>query len=114
MQRRTLLSLVNLGVAAVAVAIVFVLPQYATLAVYAFLGWFVVSLAVVWGSRGSRPVGAPAALSSSPSPAGPLAASGPPTAGPAGPISFCAYCAADLPAGATRCPACRHAVLALA
>jgi hypothetical protein len=112
MQRRTLLSLVNLGVAGAALAVLFLLPQYATYAIYGFFAWFVVSLAIVWGSRGSRPVGRSTVA---PAPTGPGGAlpTGRATTAPVAPISFCAYCAADLPIGAARCPACGHPRLAL-
>ncbi len=114
MQRRTLLWLVNLAVAAAAVTIVFVFPQYSTIAVYAFLAWFVVSLGLAWSSLGRRAAGPPAVTPPG-SPAGSSGAPLPKAAiGPTAPIAFCAYCAADLPPGASRCPACRHPVLSLA
>ena len=108
MQRRVVLSLLYLGVTAAALAILFLLPQYATYALYGFLAWFIVSLALVWGARGAST--APGSRTGGGAGGGsPLASSG-----SASPIPFCAYCAADLPAGASRCPACGHPVLTLA
>ncbi len=109
MHRRAVLWLVNIGIFSAAIVVLLEFPQYAGYIVYAFLGWFVVSLTTVWFARGT-----PSAAS---------AAGTPPASGPAGPsrplasgaaaaptIAFCIYCAADLPVGAERCPACGHAV----
>jgi len=117
MQRRALFSLINLGVAAAAIVVLFAFPRYAGYAIYGFLGWFVVSLSMVWFARGApqgaarSPVGAAPASGGGPAP---LASAGRPAARvPATPpaIGFCIYCAADLPPDAERCPACGHAAL---
>jgi hypothetical protein len=115
MQRRAVLSLINIGVAAVALLVFFLFPRYATYAIYAFLGWFLVSLVTVWVARGASPMPGP------PTPGAVAAAAGAPAAATAparrtapaaptapAPIGFCIYCATDLPPGADRCPACGH------
>jgi hypothetical protein len=115
-QRRAFFSLVNICVAAAAIVVLFAFPQYASYAIYGFLGWFVVSLSMVWFARGSPQTATPspgAPLSSPGVPSAPLPSTGriparAPTA-PA-PIAFCIYCALDLPPGADRCPSCGHAV----
>ena len=133
---RTLLSIVNLGVIAVAVTIAFVFTQYAGLAVYALLGWMLVTFVMMYSAWGNRPVSASSggtrASGTAPAPGNPFAPASPPPAprpgtaaspagparGPAGPaptppIDFCVYCAASLPAGVPRCPSCGHAVVPL-
>ena len=104
MRGRLLLSIANLAVAAGALIVWFAFPQYGEYALWAFLAWIVVGFSTVWLRWGA------------PSPAG---AAGPPAAAAAGAtagrvagppaISFCIYCAAELPVGASRCPACGHA-----
>jgi hypothetical protein len=119
MQRRALFSLINIAVAAAAIVVLFAFPKYAGYAVYGFLAWFVVSLSVVWIARGTPSasartsggpavgtVGAPLPSGSPSVPARPIGGS---TAAPAT-ISFCIYCAADLPPGTDRCPSCGRAV----
>ncbi len=119
MQRRALLSLVNLAVAAGALLVFFLYPRYAGYALYVFLGWFVVSLATTWATRGSAPAVGPRAVAAAApaSPTTPPPRTGAPLAGaaaggastiPSG-VGFCIYCAADLPADTDRCPACGHA-----
>lgn len=112
MQRRAIFSLVNLAVAAAALFVLFAYPRYAGYAVYAFFGWFIVSLTVVWFARGTPPVSASAAGAGAA--AGGAAATVPGTSAPSPQIGFCVYCAADLPPGAGRCPACGHAAMRLA
>ena len=115
MQRRAVFSLVNVAVAAVALVVLFAFPRYAGYAVYAFLGWFVVSIAVIGLARATPPVASSSAAPSMPG-GRPLPAGGSQrpggTASPP-PIAFCVYCAGDLPPEARRCPACGHAVLGL-
>ncbi len=127
MQRRALLSVVNIGVAVAALLIWFRYPRYWYYALYALFGWFLVSFSLTWTirptpagglaapvgvARGAQRGGAPAALS-------PLPAAGPaPLRGnapdDARPIPFCVYCATDLPEDAERCPACGRLVPAFA
>ena len=120
MQRRVLLSLVNIGVAAGALFVIFGYPRYANYAIYVFLAWFVVSFALVWAARGSAPVGrtAPGIAVATPSagPSGTGVVRGAGAASPAAPpaVGFCIYCGTDLPEGADRCPACGHAGARLA
>jgi len=116
MQRRALLSLVNIAVATGALLVIFLYPRYAGYAIYAFLGWFVVSFSLVWVARGPSPTAGPTALAPSATPGGrPGPAPGVARVTPTRPapepaeIGFCIYCASDLPAEATRCPACGHA-----
>jgi hypothetical protein len=115
MQRRALLSLVNIAVAAGALLVFFLYPRYAGYAIYVFLGWFVVSFATVWIARGGSPVPGTSRGMAVPTPAGvppspaPMVRPGVPAAAPAPPVSFCIYCAADLPVGTDRCPTCGHA-----
>ncbi len=113
---RTLLTLVNFAIFGVVIGVVLVYPQFDAVAFYFLLGWMVASFALFYLPIASRRVGgAPAA----PTTQGPLPTGSSPTAGaapavpataPASSLSFCVYCAADLPAGATRCPACGHAL----
>jgi hypothetical protein len=117
MQRRALLSLVNIAVAVGALLVIFLYPRFAGYAIYAFLGWFVVSFALVWVARGPSPAAGPAVPGPTTTP------SGRPAAPPAGPVratapnltpdpvavGFCIYCATDLPPEGDRCPACGHA-----
>jgi hypothetical protein len=120
MQRRVLLSLVNIGVAAGALFVIFGYPRYANYAIYIFLAWFVVSFSLVWAARGPAPVGRPAPGMAVPTPSASPSGTGPargtaalrPTGPPA--VGFCIYCATDLPDGADRCPACGHAGARLA
>ena len=106
MVRRGVLSLVNVAVVSVALVVWFRYPQYAMYAVYALLGWFFISFSLIW-ALGTNPV---APGGGQPLPSG---ASAPLSSG-TGPrpfrAGFCIYCAADLPAEATRCPSCGHSV----
>ncbi len=112
---RTVFSLVNLGVLAVALGVWFLWPRYADYALYGFLGWTVIGfvlLFVVWGSRPAAS-GSLASSAAGASPgADPSRGPGSSAASPAA-IGFCVYCGTDLPPGATRCAACGHGVLAL-
>ena len=116
MQRRALLSLVNIAVATGALLVIFLYPRFAGYAIYAFLGWFVVSFSLVWVARGPSPTAGPTAPGPTAAPGGrpgrPLAtaaAPAPPRRAPEpAEIGFCIYCAADLPPQADRCAACGH------
>jgi hypothetical protein len=104
MMLRTLLTLVNFATIAVAIGVLLVFPQYATVAFYVLLAWMFVSLALMYPPRGSRPVSTPSGPGLSVSSESPLASS----AGHehASSIGFCMYCAAPLAPGTDRCPAC--------
>jgi hypothetical protein len=112
--RRALLSLANVAVAGVALVAWLRYPQYAYFALYLLFGWFVVSFTLSWTVRG-----APAASGPAPAPAlGPQAVGtslrpGPVMAREVPAISFCIYCATDLPPGAGHCPACGRLVVSL-
>jgi len=113
MERRTVFALVNFTVVAAVLVVIFLVPSLSAYAIYLFLGWFVVGLAMVGLSRGDAPVAGPAAPSPSAAGGAPLPSSGgrpasAPRSAPAE-VPFCIYCAADLPAGADRCPTCGHA-----
>ena len=107
---RTFLSLVNLAVLFSTLSVWLLLPAYSTYALYGCLGWVVVAFAVMYSAWGNRPFRAPARATAAgggaASSGGGVGAGG---AGGAPPIDFCIYCAASLPAGASRCPACGHA-----
>jgi hypothetical protein len=112
MLARTLLSLVNLGALTATLAVWFAFPQYSTYALYACFAWVVIAFAVMYSAWGNRPVGASAhgvagATAPAPAPAGAVRSVG--GAGAMPPLDFCIYCAATLPAEATRCPVCGHA-----
>jgi hypothetical protein len=115
MQRRALLSMVNIGVAGGALFVIFAYPRFATYAIYVFLAWFVVSFSLVWVARGTTPAGRPTAGLAVPTPSGaaagglPVRSTGPAPPTPADSVGFCIYCATDLPDGVDRCPACGHA-----
>jgi len=112
MQRRLVFSLVNIGMAVAVLTVLFLFPRYAGYAVYAFFGWFLVSLSVVWfaGAPARAPTSAgPAAGAASAGPVAPVARPGVAPTPPAR-IDFCIYCAADLPAGTPRCRSCGHNV----
>ncbi|MFY9717088.1 MAG: hypothetical protein WAK40_04045 [Thermoplasmata archaeon] len=102
MLRRTFLSLVNLGVLFSTLAIWLLLPTLSTYALYVCLAWVVLAFGLMYSSWGNRPIG-PARRTG-----GAGGAALPSSAG--GPLDFCIFCAATLPAGATRCPACGHAL----
>jgi hypothetical protein len=117
MQRRALLSLVNIAVAVGALLVIFLFPRFAGYAIYAFLGWFVVSFSLVWVARGSSPTVGPAVPRPTTTPSGrpgsPSAGAvrpSPPGRAPEPPaVGFCIYCATDLPPETDQCPACGHA-----
>ena len=118
MQRRTLFALVNLAVRVGAFAVIFLVPSLSTYAFYLILGWFVVGLSTVWIARGSTPAPGPATATSgaagaATASAGPARlATGARDAPPS--VSFCIYCAADLPNGTDQCVACGHSRARLA
>jgi len=120
MMVRTLLSLINLGVIAAAVAIWLAFPQYAGVAVYGLLGWMLLTFIVMYSPWGNRPVSSSSNGAAAPSTAsfGALPASAPLPSAPSTPastptIDFCVFCGTTLPAGANRCPACGHPVVGL-
>jgi len=119
MNRRALLSVINISVAATTLAVWFLLPRYAEYALYAFFGWFVISLSTIWIARGSPrgplPSSGGAASPAAAGAAAPGAVGRPLAGGQPAPaeIGFCIYCAADLPPGAPQCPGCGHAVARL-
>ncbi len=120
MQRRALLSIVNIGVAAGALFVIFAYPRYAAYAIYVFLAWFVVSFVLVWAARGPAPAARPATAAGAPPSTGAASGTGVGRS-PGGPsvavpsrVTFCIYCAAELPDGVDRCPACGHAGARLA
>ncbi|MFG1530043.1 MAG: zinc ribbon domain-containing protein [Thermoplasmata archaeon] len=102
MQYRFLLTLVNLVLLGVALAIYFLVPSLSTIAFYGLLLWMFVSLALAYHPRTSGRIGAGAPrLGTAPSGSGaPLASSG------AAPLGFCIWCGTAYPPGATQCPAC--------
>ncbi|MCI4348753.1 MAG: hypothetical protein L3J93_00830 [Thermoplasmata archaeon] len=111
---RTAVLAIYLAALAAALALQFVVPGIAVYVFYGFLFWLIASFFVFRMPAMSRPIarGSPVrdlAPNSSPGPADApslaLPSSTPPIA-----LPFCAYCGADLPEGATTCPACRHAV----
>ena len=112
---RTLLSLVNLAVIAATVFIWFELPAIANVALYALVGWMFATFVVMYSPWGNRRVTATSSGGSAPS-GSPFAAPAPtslplasnPSSAPA--LDFCIFCAATLPAGSPRCPACGHPV----
>jgi len=110
MHLRAVLTVVNFAVVAAALAIFFLAPAFATVAVYAVLIWMFSSLVIFYtpfGNRQIRPTGPPLGpASGSSSSAGssadaPLLSSG---------IGFCIYCGTHLAAGATICPTCGRTV----
>ena len=102
---RTLLTVVNLGTIAAAVAVLFAFPQYSGTAFYLLLGWMFGSLVLIYGPWANRTIGAPA--HDGPPSAGPGAAPLP-SAAPSTDLGFCIYCAAPLANTAAVCPACGH------
>jgi hypothetical protein len=100
---RTLLTLVNLATIAVAIAVLFALPQYAGIAFYVLLGWMFGSLVLVYGPWSNRQVGRPRARGPSDPSASPL-----PSSTRSTDLGFCVFCAAPLAPGASVCPSCGH------
>lgn len=110
MHLRAVLTIVNFVVVAVALAIFFLAPAYATIAVYAVLVWMFSSLVIFYlpvGSRQGRPTGPPSAAGSATS-ASSGSTSAPPL--PSSGIGFCIYCGTHLAPGASVCPACGRTV----
>ncbi|MGP8135984.1 MAG: zinc ribbon domain-containing protein [Thermoplasmata archaeon] len=110
MHVRAILTLVNFVVVAIALAIFFLDPSIASIAVYAVLIWMFASLVIFYlpgASRQFHPSGPPVAPG-----VGPVGSGGPagapplPTSG----IGFCIYCGTNLTAGAATCPACGRTV----
>ncbi len=107
---RTLVNLVNFGILAVVVVVLLRYPADAGSAFYLVLGWMIGSLILIYGPWGSRRVGGgPAPAPGAPTRDVPLP--GAPAPPPRTALPFCIYCAAPLPVGATKCPACGHATV---
>jgi hypothetical protein len=108
MQLRTVLTFVNFGTIAAAVAVLFLFPQYASIAFYVLLAWMFASLAILYHPASRHPVGA-SAPGAPPAPGdAPLASS---TSGQhSSSLGFCMYCAAPVAPGTTRCPSCGHSL----
>ena len=110
MHLRAVLTLVNFAVVAVALAIFFLVPSLATIAVYAVLIWMFSSLVIFYtpfGHRQIRPAGPAFGPASG---AAPYAPSSTGTALPSSGIGFCIYCGTHLATGTTVCPACGRVV----
>jgi hypothetical protein len=101
---RTLVTLVNFGTIAVAIGLLLAFPHFVGVAFYIILGWMIGSLALVYGPWSNRRVGRGAAGPTSTPSTAPVS-----TPLPSTDLGFCIYCAAPLPKGAARCPACGHA-----
>jgi hypothetical protein len=113
---RVWISLVNLAAIAVAFAVLFVLPQFATYAFYGLLGWILLSFFLLYGLRVGRTnptAGTPAATSGASGASGSPPLSTAVGGGPSVTLDFCMYCGGSLPVGAGVCPACGHAVRAI-
>jgi len=102
LQYRFLLTLVNLVLLGVALAIYFLLPSLSTIAFYGLLLWMFVSLALAYHPRTRSQIG-PAPFAPGAVPSGPL-----PSGGSAGavPLGFCIWCGTAYPPGATSCSGC--------
>lgn len=106
---RTLLTLVNFGTIAAAIAVLLRYPEYATDAFYVLLAWMFASLALVYSPWANRRIGEGTSSSGvRVSPDAPLAAG---TGHEhASSIGFCMYCATPIEPGTARCPACGRAI----
>jgi len=100
---RTALSFVNLGVLTATLVVWFEFPAYSDYALYACLAWVGAAFAVMYSRWGDRPIRAAAGATPGDRklPAGLPGGTS---------LGFCIYCAANLPAGAPRCPECGRAV----
>jgi len=111
MNGRVVLSLVGLGVIAVAFFLIFEYPQYVDDAFYLLISWMVINFALLYAIR---PRGSPTRIDSStnasPFPSQAPAAPPPDSNGsaPSSAIGFCIYCAAPIAPGVRACPACGH------
>jgi hypothetical protein len=113
---RVWISLVNLAAIAIAFAVLFVLPQFATYAFYGLLGWILLSFFLLYGLRVGRTnpsVGTPAATPGASGASGPAPLPSAIGGGPSVTLDFCMYCGASLPPATPVCPACGHAVRAI-
>jgi len=111
MNGRVVLSLVGLGVIALAFFLIYEYPPYATDAFFLLVGWMVVNFALLYALRPR----ASSALTNSSTGTSPF-----PSQAPAGPplsnggstmsssVGFCIYCAAPVAPGTRACPACGH------
>jgi hypothetical protein len=100
MQYRFLLTLVNLVLLGVALAIYFLVPSLSTIAFYGLLLWMFVSLALAYHPRTRGRIGPSV-------PTYPPGAPGIPGANGTGDsLGFCIWCGTSLPPGASHCPAC--------
>lgn len=110
MHLRAVLTIINFAVVGIALAIFFLYPSLATIAVYAVLIWMFSSLFIFYlpfGSRHIRPTGPPFGPGAGSAGFG-GAPSGPPLASSG--IGFCIYCGTHLATGATSCPVCGRTV----
>jgi uncharacterized membrane protein len=107
--RRTALTLVNFATIAVAIGVLFLLPQYSGIAFWVLLAWMIGSLTLVYSPWANRPIGGGPVLPPSTTTDGPSlsAASGHVHSST---IGFCMYCAAPIEPGTARCPACHRAL----
>jgi hypothetical protein len=108
MHLRAVLTLVNFATIAAAIAVLFVFPQYASIAFYVLLGWMFGSLVILYHPASNRTVG------SAPAGGATIASDAPLVSATNGQhsssIGFCMYCAAPVTPGTTRCPACGHSL----
>ncbi|MGI0140015.1 MAG: hypothetical protein ACREBT_02540 [Thermoplasmata archaeon] len=109
------LTLVNFGLLASALAVYFIAPAIATIFLYGLIVWMFASLILFYLPISRRRLGgaprrvaAPGATPGSATPA-PAAGAALPS-GRSNAIGFCIYCAAEIPPGAGNCPACGRAV----
>ncbi len=105
MNFRRSLAYINLALIGVAFAAEFLLPAYSDLIFYALLAWMFVSLLLFYGPGSRSTFGRPQSTAA----AAPLP-SAPGSSGPPARMSFCVYCGTEMPADATTCAACGHAV----
>jgi hypothetical protein len=106
MQFRTVLTLVNLAAFVVAILVLELLPQYASIAFYGLVGWMVVSLVLLYRPGTPRTIGGNASGGATLSADAPLASTSTPQHASA--LGFCIYCAAPIEPGTARCPSCGH------
>jgi hypothetical protein len=100
---------ITIAVLAISIAVDVLFPAYGTLVFYGLLFWLIASFFFFRGPGVGRPTPgggrSPAGSAGTPYPPAPPLPSSPPVA-----LAFCAFCGASLPSGATKCPACKHAV----
>ena len=104
---RTLLTIVNVGVFAVAIAFDFLVPGVASWIFYALLAWFFASLFVFRLPVMSRPIGRAVGTA----PRGTVPSTAPLPSSPANTnLGFCVYCAAPIEPGTPVCPSCGRTI----